>query len=300
MLREIDDQLRADSIEIAARPIHAVMKMSNRLRISLPLVTRTEPQSDDALSPEAITSSIHAWYRAQYGSRLELEPAPSWFACFLGGDPWRVRIPRLLAGVVAAAIRNPEVRSVPSGIHPSDGQPKLLNVFDLVEELSLPVRLDCSDKEQADLQFFFGVAVDLSNSIRRTQKLSMVAPALGDFVASVDKIFQQPKDLGGSRWASLQFVEKLLKAFISVCGKQPGKKGHDLARYAREAEDCGLPQHPQTSYDAIQCDAGVRYGDSLVSMAEAMKAHQEAMRLGAAISQAIKVVAAGKGLIPTR
>jgi hypothetical protein len=206
----------------------------------------------------------------------------------------------MLAGVVVAAIRDSRVKSAESGIRVSDGTPELLNLFDLVEDLPLEIRSQCSDEEQSTLELLFRVALELRNTLRWIQKVGMVASAVGDLESAVDKFFRQPKDLGGSRWASLQFVEKLLKSFVIMSGGKPSKKGHDLLYYAKQAKAYGLASHPPTSYNAAQCDASVRYGEVQVTLAEAIRAHHEALRLGCAIAKAIAIVAESTGSLPRR
>ncbi|MFH1236281.1 MAG: hypothetical protein V1685_05090 [Parcubacteria group bacterium] len=241
---------------------------------------------------------IHEWYSARYGDRLKLDPAPRSFASMLCGEPWRVRLPLMLAGVVVAAIRDHRVKSAESGIRVSDAKPELLNLFDLMEDLPLEIRSQCSDEERSTLEFLFHVAFELGNTLRWIKKVGMVASAVGDLESAVDKFFQQPKDLGGSRWASLQFVEKLLKSFVIVSGGKSSKKGHKLLAYAKQAEAYGLASHPRKSYDAVQCDDSVRYGEVQVTLAEAVRAHHEALRLGCAIAEAIAIVAENSGSLP--
>jgi len=300
ILSEIDDQLRADGYEIPQRPMNAVCRVSDRFHIPLPLVAKPLSGTDDNADAETLVARIYEWYSARYGDRLKLNPAPRSFALMLCGEPWRVRLPLMLAGVVVTAIRNPKVKSTESGIGRFDGKSKLLNLFDLVEDLPLTIRCQCSDEEQSSLEFLFHVAFELSNTLHWIEKVGMVASAIGDLESAVDKFFQQPKDLGGSRWASLQFVEKLLKSFVIVSGGKPGKKGHRLIEYAKQAEAHGLPSHPRKLYDAVQCDASVRYREVRVTLAEAIRAHHEALRLGCAVAKAIAVVADNSGVLPRR
>jgi nucleotide-binding universal stress UspA family protein len=73
-------------------------------------------------------------------------------------------------------------------------------------------------------------------------------------------------------------VEKLLRAFI----RQKGGKLeliHNLEKLASAAEALGLPPIPRLMLNAIQCPAGVRYGDPGVTLLEAMDAHHAALAI---------------------
>ncbi len=99
-----------------------------------------------------------------------------------------------------------------------------------------------------------------------------VREAIGDFEAAVFHLMEHRPQPGLSKWASLQAVEKLLKAFITKKGEQV-KRDHSLQGHFEQAEQLGLPKPPQQYILDVQCSAGVRYGEVAVSVGEAVKAH---------------------------
>lgn len=86
-----------------------------------------------------------------------------------------------------------------------------------------------------------------------------------DFKIAVDQLMERPPQYGLSHWASLQAVEKTLKAYIKKMGGNPpsgGKNGHNLMFLAQMAESLQLRHIDNQLIAQSQCSPSVRYESS--------------------------------------
>ena len=81
----------------------------------------------------------------------------------------------------------------------------------------------------------------------------------------------------------MQFVEKLLKACIRKGGEKP-KRHHDLSQLASEATHHGCPEVPEYLIRNVQCPAGVRYGETGVTLTQAVGALHSAIKIGCIVA----------------
>ena len=97
-----------------------------------------------------------------------------------------------------------------------------------------------------------------------------------DLENAVNNILSHQAHYGQSKWASLQFSEKLLKCFLSE--KSVGfPRSHNLSDLYRLAVSHGLSQFPTDLLAQVQCSAGVRYGDETLALDEAVRAHYSSL-----------------------
>ncbi|MDQ3813015.1 MAG: HEPN domain-containing protein, partial [Armatimonadota bacterium] len=95
---------------------------------------------------------------------------------------------------------------------------------------------------------------------------------------SVHHLMEHFPQSGLSKWASLQAVEKTVKAFVRE-NDTNAKFGHDLAELFSVANKWGLPKPPQELITIVQCSLGVRYNEPPVSVEEAVRAHLVSLEL---------------------
>jgi len=143
---------------------------------------------------------------------------------------------------------------------------------------------------------------DTRNEMETLFDITLVQQAKGDLDASVAHIFSNPPQYGLSKWASLQSTEKLLKAFIE---EKTGsyKFTHILKDLTKDAEKVGLRKNPTALTDLIQCPPDVRYGNSVVSLNEAIQAHHALLDICLGVARQIFVARRSKGdvtLIPNK
>jgi len=130
----------------------------------------------------------------------------------------------------------------------------------------------------------------------------LIQQAKGDIDASVTHIFSNPPQYGLSKWSSLQATEKIIKAYIEEKNNN-FPFSHDLKKLAGEAKDLGLRGIPDSLLDLIQCSAGVRYGNPIVNLNEAIQAHQACLDICLGVARQIFVSKRSKGnvqLIPNK
>ena len=77
----------------------------------------------------------------------------------------------------------------------------------------------------------------------------------------------------------------------------PFEKVHNLTKLSALTATAGLHEADQQLLAAVQCSAGVRYGEEVVSVAEAVAAHHAALELSWYLAEAIMD---HRGIRPTR
>lgn len=83
---------------------------------------------------------------------------------------------------------------------------------------------------------------------------------------------------GMSKWASLQAVEKFLKAYILQQGIAP-ERTHVLAKLAGMAESLGLRGIDRTVLKLVACAPSARYDASSVSRGEPVEGYRAAVSI---------------------
>jgi hypothetical protein len=96
---------------------------------------------------------------------------------------------------------------------------------------------------------------------------------------------------GPSKWASLQFTEKLMKSRLAS-SSVAFPKNHKLDELSRLLTTIGS-NVGKRDLDEIQCPAGVRYGDVSVDRDSALRAHIAALRVAWSLGYGDDSVAKG-------
>ena len=100
--------------------------------------------------------------------------------------------------------------------------------------------------------------------------------AINDLHRAVDGIINSD-GYGQSKWDSLQFTEKVLKGLIIYFINQKANKTHDLTDLAKL-----LPKELNINIKyltKINDNAGIRYGEKIISRNEAIEAHIASMKI---------------------
>ena len=230
---------------------------------------------------QCIVSQVREWYEQTYGDRLKTFLGPGTMAILIRGDPWRVRFPLLFGNFVAACIPEPS-----SWRGPADAA--VFNVFDDIEGFTAGLGRDLTDAECADILLAYTCGLEALQALRGLAHNKFIPEAIGDQQAAVVSIFADPPQYGASRWHSLQLVEKLFKCYI---GSRGGKvsKHHRLRRHALDAGGLGLDVPDSSLLSAVQCNAGVRYGEVGSTLTQAIEAHQASLEICRLIAPQIGV-----------
>jgi len=101
--------------------------------------------------------------------------------------------------------------------------------------------------------------------------------ANNDIISSADDAVRIPPDFGGSRWHSLQAVEKFLKSLLKLHSipYPTGTQGHNLTRLAGLGHN--LVPIEQPLLDDVTCSAAVRYNEVPSTLLDAHRAHRSAI-----------------------
>lgn len=267
-MRQIDDLMISQSVSIPARQIRGWMVFCQRHKLEG--ISFNNP----------LSRKVMGWFQTRYGDRLNLDLDFGSSILTIRGDVFRFRCPLFYGRLLMASA--PELLNRQSaGV--AVNKPALLNVLELIEGITIAYALSLPSAELTKLH----------DRIVRTQiRLARISDAgtqrfipegRSDIRSSVEQLIQNVPQFGPSKWASLQAVEKFLKAYITQQGGS-FKRNHDLEELARSAETLGLPKLSRESFKLIQCPASVRYDSASVDKTAAIKAHHAAVFVCAHIS----------------
>jgi hypothetical protein len=273
-IQSIDEGLKARDVPIHARPTVALVELAKRLNVEedIPLTTRVA--NPDDFSGSALGGQIHSWYERHYGERLNVDMRLGSVLVDIRGDAWEMVVfnayGRILLACDPSSLGDRQQRRAPGG------GGVIYNVLNSIEKLPQHLADSLTDAEKVGLLTAFKEGFEALSAINDARASPYVPEALSDLADSVRCVMDRRPD-GQSKWASLQFTEKLMKSRLEAAGV-PFKKTHDL----EELEKLVRPlSYAVSNADllAISCPAGVRYGQVPVSRAEAVGAHQAALRV---------------------
>lgn len=267
-MRRIDALMVSQSVSIPARQVRGWMLFCQRHKLE-------GISFNDPLSRKVIE-----WFQTRYGNRLNVDFDFGLAVLMIRGDLFRFRCPLFYGRLLTACA--PELlnhRSVGVAVN----KPAMLNVLELMEGITVPYARSLTDEDLAELhdrivrtQIRFGRISDAG-----AQKF--IEEGRADIRVAVDQMMRNVPQCGPSKWASLQAVEKFLKAYITQQGAT-FKYNHDLAELATAAENVGLPKLNREAINLVQCSASVRYDSALVDTTGAIKAHHAAVFVCATVS----------------
>jgi hypothetical protein len=193
----------------------------------------------------------------RYGKRLNI-PMPGQTMVVIRGDPYKVRLPYALGNI--NLLCDPSSLGEARPAFGKSASPSV-NVLDLVEGLTANLS---QSLVQTELE---GILSDTAPAVRYAMILVMMKngemrqQANSDIISSVDEAGRIPPDFGGSRWHSLQAVEKFLKSLLKLHGISypTGAQGHNLTLLAGLGHN--LVPIEQPLLDDVTCSAGVRYNE---------------------------------------
>jgi hypothetical protein len=270
LMESIDEELRNEHMPIAARPLAGWGKISARFNLGLKLPALDRVPQDGCYTGDDLTIRILHWFDHRYGRRLKKDP--TWkMAIIIRGDAYRMLLP-LSYGIMHAMCSPKDFGSTKSNMLGSQAKPPTVNILDLIDGLTEEYAKKLNKEELSDIAALFGLGLRARTEMESVFELDMIPEAIGDLHASVVHLFDDPVQCGLSKWASLQATEKVIKSFL-ILKKKPFGKNHILDGFATAAESVGLRVIPRGLLDKVQCSAGVRYGDSVVNMADAVEAH---------------------------
>jgi hypothetical protein len=274
-IQQIDDDLRREGIDIPFRPLRAVAEFAKHHKVGIYLFFQPLPP-DAPISTEYLSSHVQAWYSRLYGDRLRLwSLSPGRMVIPIRGDLWHVRFPAIVGTVSFLAC------NAHDGAHTLDrGE---YDIFQCFDGMTAAFRSALSQAELAVILRLFDRGIRAMSAVADLLPTDLTKAARADHDAAVQHLTGPHIHPGLSRWASHQAVEKLFKAFLEFKRASPPNI-HPLSKLADRCTPLGLTPPPASLLDLVQCGAGVRYGEVVVSREEAVTAHHAALKASQVIA----------------
>lgn len=272
VMEKIDKELQLENHCISGREIRAMSKVSEEFNIAeFPL--RSSDIVPGVYTVDNIATHVYKWFEEKYGNKLNMENNLAHMILSIKGVQYKVGFP-ILYGTMQILF-DPTMRK-----YNSLGQknnPAQLNLAAYIEDLTPKLASALTESEIIQLVTLYGSSY---NAILRYRDsgLPFQQEVLADLESAVDAFFYVHQQYGQSKWASLQFTEKLLKGLIQSTGNK-FQYSHELQTLAKQASDITGIIIDSNLIQQIECKAAVRYSATLVSADEAIKAHHASLEV---------------------
>lgn len=283
LMEEIDQEMIDEGVGIPARPITAGLKITGRYDVVLNAVPGDKPILPGVYTPEQISLRVHEWMQKRYGDRLKLPFTLGRAAIPLRGSLYVIKCPVIFGSV--RFVCEPGTFGQPRKTHGVRSVPTC-NVLDLIDGFTADLARSLTAEEVVKIGLAHISAMGAFVALHAINDVQFVGEALGDLDAAVSHLTEHKPQTGLSKWASLQAVEKLLKAYIVSAGGAI-QRHHRLEDHVADAVGRGLPAPPRQYIKDLQCPAGVRYGEVKVSVEEAGIAHLISLEICEVAAQSI-------------
>lgn len=271
LVEQIDTSLAEKEIPISLRVFPALKLASELLKTQIPITTQKKSPTLGSYKGEDLTLRVVNWYDQLYGDRMLHDFTPGRTLLLLRGDIWILHPPRFYGHAIAFCSK-----SEPTFRPPNGRGTVRYNILDAIKELTPGLRNALSTQELGYIERVFELGNTALQELESIPNLAMVTDAFADLNAAVFHLTVRNRHHGLSKWASLQAVEKMLKAFLKEKTGQ-FKTGHELKPLALAAEHAGLQPIDRKLLQTVQCPADVRYGEVAVTLSEAVDAHHASL-----------------------
>lgn len=283
-IEEIDRELSDSDMPFHQRPLHAFSKLANKIdpKGRFDMLPSDKIVEDD-FSNNALCAQVHRWYESRYGDRIKMHPGPGSYILVIKNEPWEVVYP-LCFGQNQFTIDANLQRENRSVLTLGGKKIPSINILWHVKNMTREVASSLSDNERQKIlkEYMFGL--NAVQSLRNLKTVPYMDQAMNDYDISISNIFHKYPDYNNSKWASLQFAEKAMKAKLKLQGTN-FKKDHKLSMLSEKFKSLSI-NIPDQTISNIQCSAGVRYGEHVVTRREAILAVQSALALFAQVFEA--------------
>lgn len=256
-MRTIDAELQSSQVAIVGRSLQSISLICQKYGLSL--------AADDPLA-----CRIDAWMKQRYDNRLNVDLAGN-SLLLLQGDIYRMRLPMFIGNPL-----NCSNVGIPSSA---------TNILDFIVDLPKTMRADFTLEDCIRIKTKFLRTHENWFALSRHMNEPLIKIAIGDLNSAIENALAQHPQFGLSKWASLQAVEKYIKAWLTKRNLD-FPKTHNLAdKLVPLAEANGLPHILSFYLSSVQCEATVRY-DASTSATEAYDAYLAALEVCRLISDA--------------
>lgn len=263
-ITQLDSQLAKAHIPIPNRPMQATIALFKTYNSGGPLISPGRTSITFPVTPENLSSHVHAWYEGHYGNKIKVDPSPGRFPLLIEGATYQCRIPLIFGQAMVVASKH----------HMGGGQ--ILNAVDHIVDLPELVRSRLSGEAENYIQAMFLTCAEASNELssRRTE---LKESALTDARQATDLLCGYNANSSMSAWHSLQLAEKVLKQYISQHKKPPFT--HEIKELSKLAKNHGYVPDERLNLDLFSFGASTRYEPHQISMDQAVLINHEAWRL---------------------
>lgn len=190
MIEEIDSSLVAEQMDIAARPMHATIKIINLLGIDAPLAGFSVESASLPITANNISSHVNSWYQGLYEDRLKVDFSMAKIPFMIRGEVFDVKVPLTYGQHLVVTSKD----AMTGG--------NILNTLDMVQNLPAPLRARFTPKEENELQAYFITAHKVVVKMSRFKGNDFVDTALKDSFVSCENLTIRPKSPDLSSWHS--------------------------------------------------------------------------------------------------
>ena len=283
-MESLDAQYAASELDLRWRPVHAHIEMENLLGHDLPFGEAALTPNPSAFDGSDLAARVSHWFRARYADQLDGDLGPGRVAFRLRGGRWAFRLPDFIVEtqmLVRAGDVDNEVPKEFEGREYTD-----INIFDYIESGPSNIAAALTPAERDELVSTFVLGYQALARVKQWDEETLIAHALADNDACVFHLTASTLAPGLAKWSALQATEKSLKGYLQLRTKN-FPHGHDLTRVASTAIGHGLPSAVLGWLGQIQCSAGVRYGQPVVSQDDAFAAHYASLYVLRTVGEAL-------------
>jgi HEPN domain-containing protein len=284
LLEEIDKSLSESEVLFQQRPLHAFNRLAKKLDPEGRFFMRLEEHiPDDDFSNDALCMQVHRWYEKRYGDRIKIHMGPGSYLITIKGEPWEVELPSVYGQVSFTIDRNLS-NDNRYKVNDSGRQIPEINILCHVKDMTQEIASNLSDAEREEILKDYMFGLNAVQFLRDMHKVEYMKQANNDYDTAVNNVFYKYPDYNNSKWASLQFAEKSMKAKLTQKGVS-FKRSHNLSGLAKSLSTVGI-NIPAAVIDKIQCSAGVRYGEENITREDAIGAIKSSLSLFSMIFEA--------------
>lgn len=283
LMAQIDKELIQEGVPVPARALKAGLKVTSKYDVVLNVFPQEREIKPGVFTPDQVSLRIHDWMTRRYGDKLKVDFTLGRVVFPFRGSLYALRCPTVLG--TARFVCEPKTFGQPRNPLGVNTVP-VLNILDLIDGFTADMAASLTGEEAIRIVAAFSTGSAAFLALPGLKDVHFVSEATGDLHAAANHLLSAPQQLGLSRWASLQAVEKLWKAYIKSAGDTV-KTHHILKDHAQQAAKLGLPMPPPEYIADVQCSAGVRYGEIPVTAEEAVKAHLVSLEMSEVAAQSI-------------
>jgi HEPN domain-containing protein len=289
-MEELDELLRKRNVPVSSRDLVGACEVAKNYQIEIDLMINKNEAIPNNYTGNSFAAHFFNWFENRYGDNMKVDYGPGKAVILIKNDPYKIVFPRIFGPIPIVCDRNIQPYKECQQTIAKVGDPIMpLNVLLFIENLNDGLINALSDKELKEILEFFISSYEAIGLLLELKDVQYIKEARGDLETAVVNIFYQPPQYGLSKWNSLQFIEKMVKAYIGV-QKKNNVKTHNLFELFELAYNYGLPKISNDLIKAIQCSPSIRYESRNVKFEEVIASHHASLEICKRLSLEIKKI----------